>query len=184
MSNPLVSPVPGEVITCLSEESRVAFLGASWHLKKTARDVRCWRPPCSLSLAWESCTSAEPCPSWQLHTAACLHQGASIFSEGTDKCVVKWMVILQRLHIIRHKWRDEWSINGVILWSCMKESFEAVVNVCAWRLYSCNPLIAAAQLTKCVRPESEVCFVRNTSHLLLGLVYCWSCLGQLYPAVF
>lgn len=54
----------------------------------------------------------------------------------------------------------------------MKESFEAVLMLCCeCVLYSCNPLIAAAQLTKCLSPECEVCFVRNMNHLLLGLVY-------------
>lgn len=44
----------------------------------------------------------------------------------------------------------------------MEESFEAVlVLYCECVLYPCNPLIAAAQLTKCLSPECEVCFVRN-----------------------
>lgn len=144
-----------------------------------------WCPPCSLSLEWGSLGELRvlnPAPAGKLHTAACLHRGTSVFSPVTDKCFVKWMVVLRRLHIIKHKWRDEWSVNGVILWSHMKESFEAVLVLCCERAPGdCTRVILLLLL---LRPDSEVCFVRNTNHLLLGLVYYWSCLGQLDLAIF
>lgn len=100
-----------------------------------------WAPDaCTAACPWcepapESCTSAEPCPSWQApHSCLLSRRGASIVSKVTDKCFVKWMVVLQRLHVIKHKWRHEWSVDGVILWSCMKESFEAVLVLCCERV--------------------------------------------------
>lgn len=95
--------------------------------------MSCWCLPCSLSLAWASLgelQSAEPCPSWQQPHSCSFTSGYSVVSKVTDKCFVKWMVVLQRLHIIKHKRRDEWSINGVILWSCMKEAFGAALGLC------------------------------------------------------
>lgn len=71
-----------------------------------------------------------PAPAGKLHTAACSCPATSVVNKVTDKCFVKWMVVLQRLHIIKHKWRHEWSINAIILWSCMKESFGAVLVLC------------------------------------------------------
>lgn len=95
--------------------------------------MSCCCLPCSLSLAWGSLgelQSAEPCPSWQRAHSCSFTSGYSAGSKVTDKCFVKWMVVLQRLHIIKHKRRDEWGINGVILWLCMKESFGAVLGLC------------------------------------------------------